>query len=313
VQLKKSDKIFIAGHRGMVGSAFARRLEAEHFTNLLTRDRSQIDLRDEAVVAEFFAEESPDVVILAAAKVGGIKADNDYPVEFLLENLRIQNNVIRTAYQTGVRKLLLLGSSCIYPRLAPQPIPESALLTGPLEPTNEAYAVAKIAGVKLCQAYAREYGANFISVMPTNLYGPNDNFDLETSHALAALLRKAHEAKKRNEKKLVVWGTGKPRREFLHADDLAAAGLWLLEKYDSPEIINIGCGEDVTIRELAELICDVVGFDGELVWDETKPDGTPRKLLDVTRIQALGWEPTIPLRNGIAQTYEWFLANWSHK
>ena len=313
MQLKKSDKIFIAGHRGMVGSAFARRLEAEHFTNLLTRDRSQIDLRDEAVVAAFFAEESPDVVILAAAKVGGIKANNDYPVEFLLENLRIQNNVIRTAYQTGVRKLLLLGSSCIYPRLAPQPIPESALLTGPLEPTNEAYAVAKIAGVKLCQAYAREYGANFISVMPTNLYGPNDNFDLETSHALAALLRKAHEAKKRNEKKLVVWGTGKPRREFLHADDLAAAGLWLLEKYDSPEIINIGCGEDVTIRELAELICDVVGFDGELVWDETKPDGTPRKLLDVTRIQALGWEPTIPLRNGIAQTYEWFLANWSHK
>ena len=313
MQLKKSDKIFIAGHRGMVGSAFARRLEAEHFTNLLTRDRSQIDLRDEAVVAEFFAEESPDVVILAAAKVGGIKANNDYPVEFLLENLRIQNNVIRTAYQTGVRKLLLLGSSCIYPRLAPQPIPESALLTGPLEPTNEAYAVAKIAGVKLCQAYAREYGANFISVMPTNLYGPNDNFDLETSHALAALLRKAHEAKKRNEKKLVVWGTGKPRREFLHADDLAAAGFWLLEKYDSPEIINIGCGEDVTIRELAELICDVVGFDGELVWDETKPDGTPRKLLDVTRIQALGWEPTIPLRNGIAQTYEWFLANWSHK
>jgi len=297
----------------MVGSAFVRRLEAEHFTNLLTRDRSQIDLRDEAVVAEFFAEESPDVVILAAAKVGGIKANNDYPVEFLLENLRIQNNVIRTAYQTGVRKLLLLGSSCIYPRLAPQPIPESALLTGPLEPTNEAYAVAKIAGVKLCQAYAREYGANFISVMPTNLYGPNDNFDLETSHALAALLRKAHEAKKRNEKKLVVWGTGKPRREFLHADDLAAAGLWLLEKYDSPEIINIGCGEDVTIRELAELICDVVGFDGELVWDETKPDGTPRKLLDVTRIQALGWQPTIPLRNGIAQTYEWFLANWSHK
>ena len=297
----------------MVGSAFARRLEAEHFTNLLTRDRSQIDLRDEAVVAEFFAEESPDVVILAAAKVGGIKANNDYPVEFLLENLRIQNNVIRTAYQTGVRKLLLLGSSCIYPRLAPQPIPESALLTGPLEPTNEAYAVAKIAGVKLCQAYAREYGANFISVMPTNLYGPNDNFDLETSHALAALLRKAHEAKKRNEKKLVVWGTGKPRREFLHADDLAAAGLWLLEKYDSPEIINIGCGEDVTIRELAELICDVVGFDGELVWDETKPDGTPRKLLDVTRIQALGWQPTIPLRKGITQTYDWFLANWRQK
>ena len=212
--------------------------------------------------------------------------------------------------RAGVRKLLFLGSSCIYPKLAPQPIPESALLTGPLEPTNEAYAIAKIAGIKLCQAYAREYGANFISVMPTNLYGPNDNFDLETSHALAALLRKAHEAKTRNEKKLIVWGTGEPRREFLHVDDLAAACLLLLEKYDSPEIINIGCGEDVTIRELAELICDVVGFDGELVWDKTKPDGTPRKLLDVTRIRALGWQPTIPLRKGIAQTYEWFLANW---
>ena len=293
----------------MVGSALVRRLEAQGFTSLLTHDRSRLDLSEESAVTKFFAEARPDIVILAAAKVGGIKANNDYPVEFLLDNLRIQNNVIRSAYQTGVRKLLFLGSSCIYPKLAPQPMPESALLTGPLEPTNEAYAIAKIAGIKLCQAYAREYGANFISVMPTNLYGPNDNFDLETSHALAALLRKAHEAKKRNEKKLVVWGTGKPRREFLHADDLAAAGLWLLEKYDSPEIINIGCGEDVTIRELAELICDVVGFDGELVWDETKPDGTPRKLLDVTRIQALGWQPTIPLRKGIAQTYEWFLAN----
>jgi GDP-L-fucose synthase len=234
-------------------------------------------------------------------------------VEFLLENLRIQNNVIRSADRSGVRKLLFLGSSCIYPKFAPQPIPESALLTGPLEPTNEAYAIAKIAGVKLCQAYAREKGKKFISVMPTNLYGPNDNFDLETSHVLAALLRKAHEAKTRNEKKLVVWGTGEPRREFLHVDDLAAACLLLLEKYDSPEIINIGYGEDITIRELADLICDVVGFDGELVWDKTKPDGTPRKLLDVTSIRKLGWEPTISLRNGIAQTYEWFLANWSHK
>jgi GDP-L-fucose synthase len=309
VQLKKSDKIFVAGHRGMVGSALVRQLEAEGFTNLLTRDRSQIDLGDESAVAKFFAEATPDIVILAAAKVGGIKANNDFPVEFLLDNLRIQNNVIRSAYQTGVRKQLFLGSSCIYPKLAPQPIPENALLTGALEPTNEAYAIAKIAGIKLCQAYAREYGANFIAVMPTNLYGPNDNFDLETSHALAALLRKAHEAKTRNEKKLVVWGTGEPRREFLHVDDLAAACLLLLEKYDSPEIINIGCGEDVTIRELAELICDVVGFDGELVWDKTKPDGTPRKLLDVTRIRALGWQPRIPLRQGIAKTYEWFLAN----
>jgi len=290
-----------------------RRLGAEGFTNLLKPDRSQLDLMDEHAVLPFFLEKKPDVVILAAAKVGGIQANNDYPVEFLLENLRIQNNVIRSADQSGVRKLLFLGSSCIYPKFAPQPIPESALLTGPLEPTNEAYAIAKIAGIKLCQAYAREKGKKFISVMPTNLYGPNDNFDLETSHVLAALLRKAHEAKKRKEKKLVVWGTGEARREFLHVDDLAAACLLLLEKYDSPEIINIGYGEDITIRELAELICDVVDFDGELVWDKTKPDGTPRKLLDVTSIRKLGWEPTISLRNGIAQTYEWFLANWSHK
>jgi GDP-L-fucose synthase len=311
--LKKSDKIFVAGHRGMVGSALVRRLRAEGFANLVEPDRSELNLISETDVINIFEKEKFDVVILAAAKVGGIKANNDFPVEFLLENLRIQNNVIRSAHQTGVRKLLFLGSSCIYPKLAPQPIPESSLLTGPLEPTNEAYAVAKIAGIKLCQAYAREYGANFISVMPTNLYGPNDNFDLETSHVLAALLRKAHEAKKRNQKELIVWGTGKPRREFLHVDDLAAACLLLLDKYDSSEIINIGCGEDVTIRELAELICDVVGFDGELVWDKTKPDGTPRKLLDVTRIHRLGWHPTIPLREGVAWTYEWFLANWPQK
>lgn len=286
-----------------------RRLEAEGVTNLLKPQRFQLDLMKEDVVLQFFLKESPDIVILAAAKVGGIKANNDYPVEFLLENLRIQNNVIRSASQSGVRKLIFLGSSCIYPKLAPQPISESALLTGPLEPTNEAYAIAKIAGIKLCQAYAREYGANFISVMPTNLYGPNDNFDLETSHVLAALVRKAHEAKAQNEKQLIVWGTGKPRREFLHVDDLAAACLLLLEKYDSPEIINIGCGEDVTIRELAELVCEVVGFDGKLVWDKTKPDGTLRKLLDVTKIRALGWQPTIPLQKGIEQTYKWFLAN----
>jgi GDP-L-fucose synthase len=313
VQLKKSDKIFVAGHRGMVGSALVRRLEAEGFTNLLTRDPSELDLVAEAMVDDFFRNDKPAIVLCAAAKVGGIKANNDHPVGFLIDNLRIQNNVIRCASQNGARKLLFLGSSCVYPKLAPQPIPENALLTGPLEPTNEAYAVAKIAGIKLCQAYAREYGANFISVMPTNLYGPNDNFDLETSHVLAALLRKAHEAKIRKEKKLVVWGTGEPRREFLHVDDLAAACLLLLEKYDSPEIINIGCGEDVSIRQLAELICDVVGFQGELVWDKTKPDGTPRKLLDVTRIRELGWEPTIALREGIAQTYDWFLANWPPK
>jgi len=307
--MDKSEKIFVAGHHGMVGSALVRRLKSEGFSNLLVRDRSKLDLRDDSAVAKFFAEEKPSVVILAAAKVGGIKANNDFPVEFLLENLRIQNNVIQAAYENGARKLLFLGSSCIYPKFAPQPIPETALLSGPLEPTNEAYVIAKIAGIKLCQAYAREYDANFISVMPTNLYGPNDNFDLETSHALAALLRKAHEAKTRKDRKLTVWGSGKPRREFLHVDDLASACLLLLEKYDSSEIINVGCGEDISIRELAELICEVVGFDGDLAWDVTKPDGTPRKLLDVSKLRALGWKPSIPLRDGIARTYEWFLAN----
>jgi GDP-L-fucose synthase len=307
-----SEKIFVAGYHGLVGSALMRRLEREGFSNLPKRDRSQLDLGDERGVQSFFAKEKPAIVIFAAAKVGGIKANNDFPVEFLLDNLRIQNNIIHSAYETGVRKLLFLGSSCIYPKFAPQPIPETALLGGALEPTNEAYAIAKIAGIKLCQAYAREYGANFISAMPTNLYGPNDNFDLETSHVLAALLRKAHEAKTRKARELAVWGSGTPRREFLHVDDLASACLFLLEKYDSPEIINVGCGEDMAIRELAELICDIVGFEGQLAWDETKPDGTPRKLLDVTRLQNLGWRPTIALRDGIAQTYEWFLKNVAH-
>jgi GDP-L-fucose synthase len=308
--LDKSEKIFVAGHRGMVGSGLVRRLEAEGFVNLLVRDKSNLDLRDESAVAKFFAEEKPDIVVLAAAKVGGIKANSDYPVEFLLENLRIQNNVIHSAYENDVRKVLFLGSSCIYPKFAPQPIPETALLSGPLEPTNEAYAIAKIAGIKLCQAYSREHGSNFISVMPTNLYGPNDNFNLETSHVLAALLRKAHEAKTRKDRKLTVWGSGTPRREFLHVDDLASACLMLLEKYNSPEIINVGCGEDISIVELAELICDLVGFDGDLTWDATKPDGAPRKLLDVTKLRALGWKPSISLRDGIAQTYEWFRANY---
>jgi GDP-L-fucose synthase len=310
LMMDKWEKILVAGHWGMVGSALVRRLEAEGFSNLLVRDRSKLDLRDECMVRKFFKEEKPAVVILAAAKVGGIKANNDYPVEFLLENLRIQNNVIHAAYENGARKLLFLGSSCIYPKFAPQPMAETALLSGPLEPTNEAYAIAKIAGIKLCQAYAREYGANFISAMPTNLYGPNDNFDLEMSHVLAALLRKAHEAKTRKDRRLIVWGSGKPRREFLHVDDLASACLLLLEKYDSPEIINVGCGEDISIRELAELICEVVGFDGDLAWDTTKPDGTPRKLLDVTKLRALGWKPSISLRDGIARTYEWFLTNY---
>jgi len=309
--MDKSDKIFVAGHRGMVGSAVMRRLKTQAFSNVVTRERAQLDLTNESAVAKFFEQERPHIVLAAAAKVGGIKANNDYPVEFLVENLRIQNNVIRSAYENGVRKLLFLGSSCIYPKFAPQPILESTLLSGPLEPTNEAYAIAKIAGIKLCQAFSREYGANFISAMPTNLYGPNDNFDLETSHVLAALLRKAHEAKAHNDRKLIVWGTGKPRREFLHVDDLAAACLLLLEKYDSPEIINVGCGEDISIGELAELICQVVGFDGQLAWDTTKPDGTPRKLLDVSKIRALGWRPAITLQDGIKATYDWFVANFA--
>ncbi|MFZ1219635.1 MAG: GDP-L-fucose synthase [Chthoniobacterales bacterium] len=307
--MQKSDKIFVAGHRGLVGSALVRRLQHDGFQGLVTRDRAELDLRNAADVARFFAGEKPAFVILAAAKVGGIKANNDLPVEFLLENLEMQNNVIRAAYETGAQKLLFLGSSCIYPRLAPQPIPESALLSGPLEPTNEAYAIAKIAGIKLCQAYAREHGANFISLMPTNLYGPNDNFDLLSSHVLPALLRKAHIAKEEKARELIIWGSGQPRREFLHVDDLAAACVFLLENYDSPEIINVGCGEDISIRELAELICQVVDFKGELAWDTTKPDGTPRKLLDVSKIHALGWRHRIGLRDGIKRTYEWFLEN----
>ncbi|HEV3394476.1 MAG TPA: GDP-L-fucose synthase [Chthoniobacterales bacterium] len=307
--MQKSEKIFIAGHGGMVGSAITRALEARGFSNLVKRSRAELDLAVARAVADFFQKEKPEIVIFAAAKVGGIKANNDFPVEFLIDNLRIQTNIISGAYENGTRKLLFLGSSCIYPKHAPQPISESALLTGPLEPTNDAYAIAKIAGVKLCQAYAREYGANFISAMPTNLYGPNDNFDLETSHVLAALLRKAHEAKVKRARELMVWGTGTPRREFLHVDDCASACLFMLEKYDSPEIVNVGCGEDISIRELVELVCDVVGFKGELTWDKTKPDGTPRKLLDVSKLRGLGWTPTIPLRDGIARTYDWFLKN----
>ncbi len=305
--MDKTERIFVAGPGGLVGSALVRTLEAKGFTNLLKRDRSQLDLADEAAVAKFFSRERPAIVIFAAARVGGIKANNDLPVEFLLDNLRMQNNVISAAHEAGARKLLFLGSSCIYPKHTPQPIPESALLTGPLEPTNEPYAIAKITGIKLCQAYAREHGANFISVMPTNLYGPNDNFDLLSSHVLPALLRKAHEAKT-NTRNLVVWGTGAPRREFLHVDDLASACLFLLENYDSPEIINVGWGEDISIRELAELICEIVGFRGEVSWDRDKPDGTPRKLLDVSKLRALGWEPAITLPDGIRCTYEWFLA-----
>ena len=302
----KSDTLFLAGHRGLAGSAIARELARRGYLNVLTRTRGELDLRDRDGVRQFFEKERPQLVVMAAAKVGGIKANNDYPVEFLLENLKIQNNVIEAAAEFDVRKLLFLGSSCIYPKFAPQPIHESSLLAGALEPTNEAYAIAKIAGIKLCQAYSRQYGRSFISAMPTNLYGPGDNFDLNNSHVLPALLRKVHEAKLSGAREVTVWGTGTPRREFLHVDDLANACCFLLERYESPEIINVGCGEDVSIRELAELICEVVGFPGALVFDETKPDGTPRKLLNIDRLTGLGWKPSVPLREGIARTYDWY-------
>jgi GDP-L-fucose synthase len=309
--MQHSEKIYVAGHRGLVGSALMRLLRARDFQSVIGRSRAELDLRNEEAVSKFFAEERPEIVLLVAARVGGIKANAETPVEFLIENLQIQNNVIRAANESGVRKLIFLGSSCIYPKFAPQPIPESALLSGPLEATNEAYAIAKIAGIKLCQSFAREYGANFISAMPTNLYGPGDEFDLETSHVLAALLRKAHEAKISGAPKMIAWGTGEPRREFLYVDDVAEAILFLLEHYDSSEIINVGCGEDITVRALAQLVCDVVGFDGALEFDRTKPDGTPRKLLDNSRMTQLGWKPKISLRDGIARTYEWFLENYA--
>jgi len=301
--------VFVAGHRGLVGSAILRHLEQQPGLELLTKTRKELDLRDRQGVEQFLKAAKPEVVVIAAAKVGGIQANFQFPVEFLLENLEIQNTLIAASFLTGVKKLVFLGSSCIYPRLAPQPISEDSLLTGPLEVTNEPYALAKIAGIKLCQAYARQCGANFISVMPTNIYGPNDNFDLQNSHVLAALLRKAHEAKVSGNASMVVWGTGTPRREFLHSEDLADAVAFLIEHYDSPEIINVGCGQDVTIRELAELVCDVVGFTGMLEFDGTKPDGTPRKLLDVSKLTKQGWQAKIPLREGIESMYEWFLKN----
>jgi GDP-L-fucose synthase len=305
--MDKTDSIYVAGHRGMVGSAVVRRLQSAGFNQILTRSRGELDLLDRTAVRAFFEKEHPGIVVDAAAKVGGIVANNEKPVEFLLQNVTIQNNIIEAAADFGTRKLLFLGSSCIYPKFAPQPIPESALLTGALEPTNEAYALAKIAGIELCQAYAREYGKIFLSAMPTNLYGSNDNFDLQSSHVLPALIRKVHEAMASGENTLVVWGTGNPRREFLHVDDLADACLFLLERYDSPDIINIGCGQDVTIGELAETVCEVLGFEGDLVFDTSKPDGTPRKLLDMTKLFGLGWRPKIPLRDGIRDTYQWFL------
>jgi len=299
--------VYVAGHKGLVGSALLRHLKKNGYRNILVRTRQELDLRQSDAVRNFFSQAKPEAVVVAAAKVGGIKANSDYPVEFLLENLQIQNNLIAASFEFGVKKLLFLGSSCVYPKLAPQPIHEESLLAGPLEPTNEPYAIAKIAGIKLCQAYAQQYGMDFSCAMPTNIYGPGDNFDLEKSHVLAALIRKVHEAKLRNQREVTIWGTGTPRREFLHADDLADALGFLLENYDSSEIINVGCGEDLTIRELVEIVAQVIGFEIDLVFDTTKPDGTPKKLLDTTRLQALGWKPQISLNDGIRQTYQWFL------
>jgi GDP-L-fucose synthase len=304
-------KIFVAGHRGLAGSAIVRRLRSGGFTNLITRTRAELNLQDQAATHAFFAAERPEYVFLAAAKVGGILANSTYPAEFLYDNLAIQNNVIDAAYRNGATKLAFLGSSCIYPRMAPQPIHEDSLLTGPLEQTNEWYAIAKIAGIKMAQAYRKQYGFNAICVMPTNLYGPGDNFNLETSHVLPALMRKAHEAKLANARELVVWGSGTPLREFLHADDMADATVFLMQHYDEPEIVNAGTGTDVPIRELAGIVKRVTGFDGELRFDSTKPDGTPRKLLDVSRLKSLGWSARIPLEEGIADTYRWFLEHYA--
>jgi GDP-L-fucose synthase len=304
-------KIYVAGHRGLVGSALVRALEAAGYTNLITRTRAELDLLNAKAVADFFATERPEYVFLAAAKVGGIMANQTYPADFIRENLLIQTNIIDAAHQSGVTKLLFLGSSCIYPKLAPQPIKEEYLLTGTLEPSNDAYAIAKIAGIIMCQSYRRQHGSNFISVMPTNLYGPNDNFDLETSHVLPALIRRFHEAKESAAPSVTLWGSGTPMREFLHVDDLAAACLHLMETYNEPEIVNIGTGEDVTIKELAETIKDVVGYTGTIEWDTSKPDGTPRKLLDVSKLHGLGYRHRISLSEGIKSTYEWYIKSIS--
>jgi GDP-L-fucose synthase len=300
---EKETKIFIAGHRGMVGSAIVRNLSNKGYTNIVTRTRSELDLTDQHAVMDFFANEKPQQVYLAAAKVGGIHANNIYRAQFLYENLMMEANIIHAAHVHGVEKLLFLGSSCIYPKLAPQPLVEDALLTGPLEPTNEPYAIAKIAGIKLCETYRHQYGANFISAMPTNLYGPGDNYDLETSHVLPALLRKIHTAKVNNHPSVPLWGTGSPKREFLHVDDLAEACVHLMDTYDGEEWVNVGTGEDLSIKSLAEMICDVVGYTGELDWDTSKPDGTPRKLMNVDRVNALGWKASIGLREGIELVY----------
>ena len=309
--MDKESRIYVAGHRGLVGSAIVRRLQAEGFSRVITRTRTDVELTDQQAVNSLFAQEQPEYVFLAAARVGGILANSTYPADFIRENLLIQVNVIDAAYRSGARKLLFLGSSCIYPKLSPQPMKEEYLLTGPLEPTNDAYAVAKIAGIKMCQAYRRQYGFNAICLMPTNLYGPHDNFDLHTAHVVPALIRKFHEAKMHGEKEVVVWGTGTPRREFLHVDDLADAAVFLMQHYEQEAMINVGIGEDITIRDLAELTADVVGYKGKIVFDRSKPDGTMQKLLDVSRLSSFGWHPTISLREGIGLTCSWYVRDFT--
>jgi len=307
--MNKDASIFVAGHRGLVGAAILRALEARNFARLLSRSSADLDLSRQADVEAFFSAERPEYVFLAAAKVGGILANDSYAADFIRVNLQIQTNVIDAAYRHGAKKLCFLGSSCIYPKHAAQPMSEDALLTGPLEPTNEWYAIAKIAGIKMCQAYQKQYGFNAISVMPTNLYGPGDNFDLQNSHVLPALIRKFHQAKRAGEPSVIVWGSGKPRREFLYVDDLADAVCFLMENYDSPEIINVGVGEDIAIAELAKLVREVVGYSGEITFDRSKPDGTPRKLMDVSRLHNLGWQATTGLEQGLRATVSWYLEN----
>ena len=304
--MQKNSKIYVAGHLGLVGSAITRKLKSLGYANLVLKTKDELDLMNQSAVADFFQKEKPEFVFLAAAKVGGILANNNYPAQFIYENLQIQNNIIQQSYLNKVKKLLFLGSSCIYPRQCAQPIKEEYLLTGPLEPTNEPYAIAKIAGIKMCQSYNRQYGTNFIAAMPTNLYGPNDNFDSDDSHVLPALIRRFHEGKINNSPTVSVWGTGSPRREFLYVDDLADACIFLMNNYDQGEIINIGTGEDLTIKELAELIKNIIGYHGEINWDTTRPDGTPKKLLDVSKLHNLGWQHQINIEQGIKMTYDWY-------
>ncbi|MBQ7782205.1 MAG: GDP-L-fucose synthase [Lachnospiraceae bacterium] len=307
--MKKTDKIYVAGHRGLVGSAIVRNLESKGYENIIGRTHKELDLTDQKAVRDFFEEERPDVVVLAAAKVGGINANNTAPADFAYENMQIQCNVIKAAHDYKVKKLLFLGSTCIYPKMAPQPIPESALLTGPLEVTNEAYAIAKIAGLEMCKFFKRQYGDNFISCMPTNLYGPRDNYDLENSHVMPAMIRKFHEAKKNNAASVELWGTGTPLREFLYVDDMADACVFLLENYDGEEHVNIGTGKEVSIKELAETVREAVGYTGEIVWNTDMPDGTPRKLTDVSKLHELGWKHRVELKEGVKLAYQWFCEN----